>query len=299
MIKWLFIHIKLLIQIIIEIPLVFVLAIKTLITRIKTGYYKKPHFKKCMGIYGKFGSGKGVFTIHYVRKILKKYKNCNYRILSNMTFNMDEWKPLGMTPEKFKFFTNVDDIDWLLETKVDAKGKEVPAYDFAIFIIDELPSVASNRDIMNSKKGKGVVTKDFLGLLHQLRKLNCLVITQFQDDAIDIAFRRVMDNIYVPHMHCLDRMNIVNIYNPRSLFAYLEDPNSPIPEYLNKFSFVCTDAVFNSYDTHQLVRSLAEGDYFRAGDKDMPTYMAGGSTIFSAPNNRKSLTQKLLGNKNI
>ena len=278
--------------------------IESVIKRLKEGYYKKPHFKTCMGVYGKFGSGKGVYTIYKLRKILKRYPNCNYKVLSNMTLNLEEFKDLGMTPEKYKFFSNVDDIDWLLKDthfETDKKGrkKEVPNFDFGVFIIDELPSVASNRDIMNSKKGKGVVTKDFLGLLHQLRKLNVLVITQFQDDAIDIAFRRIMDDIHCPHMHFFNRFNIVKIYNHRALFAYLEDPNSPIPEYKMKKLFVCIDDVFNSYDTHELVKSLAEGDYFRAGDKDLPRHMTGDTTVISSPNNKKSLSQKLLGNKNV
>lgn len=300
MIMWLIIHFRLLITLaIILIPLI-ILVVKTIVKRLKEGYYKKPHFKTCMGVYGKFGSGKGVYTIRTLRKYLKKYKNCNYRILSNMTLNMKEFKNLGMTPEKYRFFSNVDDIDWLLDTRIDEQtGKEVPNYDFGIFIIDELPSVCSNRDMMHSKKGKGVITKDFLGLLHQLRKLNVLVIVQFQDDAIDIAFRRIMDNIHVPHMSLFNRLNTVKVYNPRALFAYLEDPNSPVPEYINKFIFLCTDSIFKSYDTNQLVKQLQEGDYYRPNDTDAPAYIQNSTTIISAPNGKKSLAQKLLGNKNV
>ena len=302
MISWLFIHIRILITLaIILLPLLFLVG-KTVIERIKTGYYKKPHFKECIGVYGKFGSGKGVYTMYRVRKILKRYKNCNYKILSNMTFNMEEFKELGMTPDKFKFFTNVDDIYWLLDdVSIDKKtGKATPNYDFAIVIIDELCSVAGNRDMMQSKKGKGVITKDFIGLLHQLRKLNCFVITQFQDDAIDITFRRIMDYIHVPHMTLFNRLNIVKIYRSRDIFAFLQDANAPVPEYINKFIFLCTDVIFKSYDTNELVKSLAEGDYYRPNDKDAPAYVQGTSMIVSStPNNKKSLAQKLLGNKGI
>lgn len=299
MIMWLIIHIKLLVSFILKLPKILFLGIKTLIKRIREKYYKVPHFKHSIGIYGRFGSGKGVYTINKVRGIIKRYSHCNYRILTNMTFNMEEFKKLGMKPENYRFFTNVDDIDWLMETKIDEKtGKEMPAFDFGICIIDEINVICNNRDFMNSKKGKGVITKNFNALLHQLRKRNVLLITQFQDDSMDITFRRLYDYIYCPHMHFFDRFNLVKVYNPKALFAYLDDPTMPVPEPTNKFLFVCTDAVFRSYDTHQLVKAIAEGDYYSANSPDLPISTSAPAVV-SHQQERRGLIRRALGNKSV
>jgi hypothetical protein len=108
-----------------------------------------------------------------------------------------------------------------------------------------------------------------------------------------------MDTVYVPHMHLFNSFNIIKAYNPRAIFAYLEDPNSPIPDCLSKSVFWCSDAIFRSYDTHELVKSLAEGDYFRANDKDAPSYLMQNSTIISSPTTSKGLMQRLTANRSV
>ena len=110
-----------------------------------------------------------------------------------------------------------------------------------------------------------------------------------------------MDKIYVPHMHFMNRLNIVKIYNSRDIFAYLLEPDAALPEYLNKRMFLCTDAIFKSYDTNQLVKSLNEADYYRPNDADAPSYIAHPQTInLSSCNNKKmSFAQKLVANKNV
>lgn len=300
MIKFLIIHIKLLIEFIFKLPQTLVLFVKTFIKRIREHYWSSPRFKKSIFVYGKFGSGKGTYTIHKVRKIIKRYRNCNYRILSNMTFNMDEFKKLGMRPENYRFFSSVDDLDWLMETKIDEKtGKEVPAFDFGICIIDEINVICNNRDFMQSKKGKGVITKNFNALLHQLRKRKVLLISQGQDNSMDITFRRLYDEVHCPHMHFMDRLNLVKIYDPTSLFAYLDDPTLPVPDCLNKFLFVCTDAIFNSYDTNQLVKAIAEGDYYSANSPDLPLNSTSQIVVPSHQVQRKGLMQRLTANRNV
>lgn len=301
MIQWLIVHIKLLLFIVLNIFKIGYLAVKSFIYRIKTGWWKRPHYRTFDGVMGGFGSGKNTFVSDYVIKQIKRYGKLNFRILTNIDFNYDALRKYGATSEKFRKFTNVDDIEWLMETKIDEKtGKKVPAFDWGLFIVDELCAVMSSRDFMNNKKGKGVVTKSFLSLTHQLRKFNVRGFGIFQDDGFDIAVRRIMDNVYCPHMHLLDRFNIIKVYKARALFAYLDDPNSNPPQYLNKIPFICTDEVFNFFDTHQLVETIAEGDYFRPNDADNPGYTEVNAVVVSSGDNKKrSFSQKLFGNKSV
>ena len=302
MIRKLIINFILLLEILLHGFQIAYLAIKSFIFRLKDGYFKRPHLRTFDGCYGSFGSGKTCFVADYTLKMVKKYGRLNCRILSNIEFDENVLKKYGVIPgENYRVFKSVDDLPWLLETKIDEKtGKKVPAYDWGLFLIDEACAVLSNRDVMNSKKGKGVVNKDFLVLCHQLRKFNTRGFALFQDDGIDLSLRRIIDIVYCPHMYLLDRLNIIKTYKGRAIFSYLDDPNTAPPEYLNKFMFVPTDATFNFYDTNQLVEAIAEGDYFRPNDKDLPSVLVpAGNTVISSADTKQTLGKKLFGNKTI
>lgn len=87
--------------------------------------------------------------MHHLHTQFKKYPKCKFRVLSNVTLNLDEFPNLIEGENYFKF-NNIDDIDLMMES--DENGN--PVFDAGIIIMDELSSILSNRDFMNSKKGK-------------------------------------------------------------------------------------------------------------------------------------------------
>lgn len=302
MIVWLLVNLPLFISYIFKLPQILIVGTKRFIKRVKEHYWSKPHWSETIYVHGRFGAGKGIYTVDKIRNIIKRYPKCNLRILTNMTLNEEELKKLGFPIENYRFFSNVDDVQFLLETKIDEKtGEEVPAFDAGLLVLDELSAVLSNRSFMNSKKGKGIITQDFLSLLYQVRKFNTLTILQSQTPAFDITFRRLITDIHCPHMKFFNAFNQVNVYKPEGFFAYLDDTTLPVPEPIRKFIFIVKDEVFRTYNTRQLVKGIVEGDYFRAGDKDLPLTVAGagGNTVVSHSQHKKSLSQKLLGNKTL
>ncbi len=298
MILKLIIHLRALLSSVFKMPRVIPSGIGTFIERVKSGYYKMPHFKHVIHFHSDFGQGKGLCGMHVLHKYLGKYgKTCDFRVLSNITLNLQEF-PTLIEGKSYRHFSNIDDIDWLMEDGENGK----PAFDAGIIIIDELSSVMGNRDFMNSKKGKGIITKNFSGFMHQLRKRNTLVITMSQDDAFDITMKRRMELVHVPHSYFFNRFNVVKVYRARDLFNFLEDANAPMPEIVDKYCFFVPKKYFNSYDTKELVKQIGEGDYFRPNDKDAPAHIVNeattvsGSSVPAAP---KSFSQKLLGNKKL
>lgn len=300
MIKMLIINLPYLISLLLKSPIIIFKSICNFIERLRTGYFKTPHWKDTIYLHGSFGAGKGVLAVDKVRKCIAKYPNCDIRILSNMTLNMDELKKLGFKPENYRFFNNVDDLDFLLETKIDEKnGEEVPTYDGGILLLDELSAVLSNRSFMNSKKGKGVINQDFLSLLYQVRKFKVLTILQSQTPAFDITFRRLITQVHCPHMRLCNSYNSVNVYDPDSFFTYLDDKSLPVPEPIRKYFIIVKKEIFKTYNTRQLVRGIVEGDYFRSGDKDLPLHLGSPNTVSVHQPKKMPLTQKLLGNKKL
>lgn len=277
------------------------LGVKSFIYRIKTGYYKMPHFSDdaVVGVLGGFGSGKGVFTIRTVHDLIDRYPEADYKIISNMTLNTSEFS--RMSDKNYRYFSNIDDISWFYEPNKNPKKDREYNHDFGILIIDELPTVCGNRDMMNSKKGKAIMNKNFIGLLHQLRKLNVVVICQFQDEAIDIVFRRLFKYIYIPRMRFFNRLNVYKKYDAKQIFNYFDDPQAVVPDVLDKRIFIVEDRFFNSYNTKELVKALKEGDYFGANDSDAPTYINNNnSSVFvNTSTHKKSLTKRIFGNKNL
>lgn len=298
MIIKLIIHIRAFISSIFKMPKVIPSGIGTFFERLKNGFYKMPHFKHVIHIHASFGQGKGLLGMHILHKYFNRYaKTCNFRVLSNITLNLKEF-PYLIEGKNYRHFSNIDDIDWMMEDNENGK----PNFDAGIIIIDELSSVMGNRDFMNSKKGKGVITKNFSGFMHQLRKRNTLVITMSQDDAFDITMKRRMELVHVPHSYFFNRFNVVKVYRARDLFNFLEDANAPMPEIVDKYCFFVPKKYFNSYDTKELVKQIGEGDYFRPNDKDAPSHIVNEGTsvsVSSSDKSKKTLSQKLIGNKKL
>ncbi len=212
-----------------HIPHLLYYAIKDIYKYIKGRKWKK---YSNYGIYiygGLYGGGKSLSISKYCREIYKRYDNIKF--ISNIDLH-------DVPFERFEYFEQLMD-------EQDYDGQCI------VYVIDEVGSLMNSRNYKNNRIGE----TQFLYTLNQIRKQNkTLLLASQRFGMCDKNFRQCA----VQWLECSKTWRICTqtIYDPYDLECSLNPKLvSPIKR---KKVFLATDALYNSYDTKQLVKDFKD-----------------------------------------
>lgn len=232
--------------------LIFVNASKDLILWIKYKRWNELTRFGCMDIYiaderQPFGSGKTLNMVANAWEIYNKYNDVEVfnfdkmewvkqyvHIYSNVALRGLPYVPLVNTYQLVNIATGESSI----------KDDNVHIY---LFLFDELGRLFNNRD------WKSNLNSDLLGALLQQRKNHLIIKGTVQDFSLfDATMRKICTNVY----SCTKKWRVLSL---RSYYAKdLERANFNTSMVATRAQFCrfATDALYNSYDTNEIVGQL-------------------------------------------
>ena len=189
-----------------------------------------------------FGSGK---TLSMVKNVISIYKQYNDKLV----YDKDLKK---FVVQKIHIISNVDlkTVPFIKFTNVnqfiDIDKYNFGSMDIVLYVLDESGA------IFNSREFRSNISTEMLTRLLQSRKNKCCLFTTSQRFMFtDKILRQICCIVY----ECSKKWRFVTIraFNPLDLeFAY----NPEIIKPKSKQVYLCTDEMFDSYDSYQLIEDL-------------------------------------------
>lgn len=189
-----------------------------------------------------FGSGKTLSMVQHVCSIYKRYNDKlvyddkigkfviqKIHIISNVQLN----------DVPYIKFTNVNQF-------VDIDKYKFGSMDIVLYVLDESGA------IFNSREFRSNISTEMLTRLLQSRKNKCCLFTTSQRfNFTDKILRQICCVVY----ECSKKWRFICLraYNPLDLeFAY----NPEIVKPRSRMMFICTNEMFNAYNSYQLIEDL-------------------------------------------
>lgn len=206
----------------------------------------------CMDIYiaderQPFGSGKTLNMVANAWEIYNKYNDVDVfsfekmdwvkqyvHVYSNIALNGIPYIPLSNTYQLVNIATG--------ETAYN--DDDVHIY---LFLFDELGRIFNNRDWKNN------LNSDLLGALLQQRKNHLIIKGTVQDFSLfDATMRKICTNVY----SCTKRWRLLTLKNYYAKDLERANFNTQMVAVRGHFCRFATDALYNSYDTNEIVGQL-------------------------------------------
>lgn len=234
-----------------HIPLVFKNVSKDLFHYFKYKQWREMKTYGTMNIYvadetQPFGSGKTLNMVYQAYNIYRQYDDVDVfniragawvkqyvHIYSNVKLLGIPYVPLTSTYQLIDVATN--DI---------YKDDNIHIF---VFLIDELGRIFNNRD------WKTNLNKDMLGALLQQRKNHLCILGTVQDFSLfDATMRKVCSNVY----SCSKKWRYLLLRQYYAVDLERANFNADLVKMRGAFVRFATDALYNSYDTYEIVEDL-------------------------------------------
>lgn len=189
-----------------------------------------------------FGSGK---TLSMVKHVCSIYKQYNDKLVYDKGLNK-------FVTQRIHIISNVElkSIPYIKFTDVnqfvDIDKYNFGSMDIVLYVLDESGA------IFNSREFRSNISTEMLTRLLQSRKNKCCLFTTSQRFTFtDKILRQICCVVY----ECSKKWRFITLkaFNPLDLeFAY----NPEIIKPKSRMMFLCTDEMFNSYNSYQLIEDL-------------------------------------------
>lgn len=201
-----------------------------------------------------FGSGKTLSMVKHVISIYKQYDGKLVWDKEQEKFvvqNIHVISNVDLKTIPFIRFTNVNQF-------IDIDKFNFGPMDIVLYVLDESGA------IFNSREFRSNLSSQMLTRLLQSRKNKCCLFTTSQRfNFTDKILRQICCIVY----ECSKKWRFVTLkaYNPLDLeFAY----NPEIIKPKSHMTFLCTDDMYNSYDSYQIIEDLNK-NYTPISDKEL------------------------------
>lgn len=234
-----------------HLPLVLKNSIKDIFYYFKYKQWRNMKTYGCMNIYvadetQPFGSGKTLNMVYQAYNIYKQYDHVE-------VFNMQAGK---WVHQYVHIYSNVkligipyvplENTYQLIDVATNDIYQDDNVHIF-VFLIDELGRIFNNRD------WKTNLNKDMLGALLQQRKNHLCILGTVQDFSLfDATMRKVCTNVY----SCSKNWRFLLLRQYYAVDLERANFNADIVKIRSAFVRFATDALYNSYDTYEVVSDL-------------------------------------------
>lgn len=201
-----------------------------------------------------FGSGKTLSMVKHVISIYKRYNNKLVWSSSEEKFVVQHIHIISNVDLKTVPFIKFDNVNQFIDIDKFNFGD----MDIILYVLDESGA------IFNSREFRSNISSEMLTRLLQSRKNKCCLFTTSQRfNFTDKILRQICCVVY----ECSKKWRFVRLkaFNPLDLeFAY----NPEIIKPRSSMLFFCTDDIYNSYDSYQIIEDLNK-KYTPISDKEI------------------------------